>query len=82
MGFGVPIGDWLRGPLSQWAESLLDKNRLRDEGFFDVDVVGLNWQQHLSGEHDRGYELWNVLMFQAWLENSKPGGSSAKREFA
>lgn len=71
MGFGVPIGTWLRGALRDWAESLLDESRLRSEGFFDPLPVRKRWDEHLSLAFDRQYDLWNVLMFQAWLENEE-----------
>jgi asparagine synthase (glutamine-hydrolysing) len=67
-GFGVPIGDWLRGPLRPWAEDLLDPRRLADQGFLSSDVVRLMWGEHLSGRRDRQFELWDVLMFQAWMD--------------
>lgn len=67
MGFGVPVALWLRGPLRDWAEDLLDPGRLRREGHLDTAAVRREWQLHLSGRADRSYGLWSVLMFQAWL---------------
>jgi asparagine synthase (glutamine-hydrolysing) len=69
MGFGVPIDLWLRNELRDWAEALLDESRLKREGFFNVRAVRQQWAEHLSGEFDRCYLLWNILMFQAWLEH-------------
>jgi len=69
MGFGVPIGDWLRGPLREWAESLLDAQRLREEGYFEPGSIRDVWTKHLSGKASEPQKLWNVLMFQAWLEH-------------
>jgi asparagine synthase (glutamine-hydrolysing) len=69
-GFSVPIDAWLRGPLREWAESLLDERRLREEGFLNPQPVRKTWLEHLAGVRTRPYHLWNVLMFQAWLGKS------------
>jgi asparagine synthase (glutamine-hydrolysing) len=70
-GFGIPLDSWLRGPLLNWAESLLDERRLRSEGFFRPEPIRRAWEEHLSGRRRWEFHLWDVLMFQAWLENSR-----------
>jgi asparagine synthase (glutamine-hydrolysing) len=70
MGFGPPIGSWLRGPLREWVEELLSERRLAREGFLQPAVVRRMWDEHLSGRWDRQYELWDVLMFQVWLDGA------------
>lgn len=67
-GFGIPVGQWIRGPLRAWAEALLDPRRLASEGYLDPKAIRAAWQQHLSGRRDWTARLWTVLMFQAWLE--------------
>lgn len=68
MGFSVPLDAWLRGPLQTWAESLLAEERLVQEGFFNAKLVRTMWQEHLSGKRNWQYQLWSILMFQAWYE--------------
>ena len=67
-GFGVPIGDWLRGPLRPWAEELLDAGRLQSGGFFVPAPIRAKWEEHLSGKQNSQHHLWDILMFQSWLE--------------
>ena len=68
MGFSVPMEDWLRGPLRNWAEGLLNQDRLQREGFFRSGPIRELWAEHLSGQRNWQGHLWNVLMFQAWWE--------------
>jgi len=67
-GFAVPLGEWLRGPMREWAEALLDESRLAREGFLDPAPIRARWRQHLAGVDSAESELWSVLTFQAWLE--------------
>ena len=76
MGFGVPLEDWLRGELREWAEALLDRSRLVGDGWFDVEQVRAAWDDHLSGRRNFQHRLWTVLMFQAWLDAQRETGAS------
>jgi len=68
-GFSVPIADWLRGSLREWAEELLGESRMRQDGYFHPKIVRKIWEDHLSGRRDLRHHLWALLMFQAWLDN-------------
>jgi asparagine synthase (glutamine-hydrolysing) len=70
MGFGIPIGDWLRGPLRDWADGLLDESLLKSQGFFHSEVIREMWLEHINGSRNWQSQLWTVLMFQAWLKDS------------
>jgi len=70
MGFGVPIDVWLRGPLKNWAEELLDESRLKDEGFFESAPIRKMWLEHQLGKRNWQYQLWDILMFQLWYEKN------------
>ncbi len=65
---GRSLDSWLRGPLREWAGTLLADDRLEREGFFNPAPIRKKWLEHLSGQYDWQYQLWDVLMFQAWLE--------------
>ena len=71
-GFGIPLDTWLRGPLREWAEELLDERRLRREGYLHSSPIREKWDEHLSGRRNWQYWLWNVLMFQSWLSAKQP----------
>jgi asparagine synthase (glutamine-hydrolysing) len=72
MGFGVPIDRWLRGPLRDWAEDLLDTRKLAADGLFRPEIIEQTWRAHLSGGRNFHYPLWVVLMFQMWRRRWLP----------
>lgn len=70
-GFGIPVGNWIRGSLREWAEHLLNEQRLEQEGYFRPAPIRAAWAEHLSGRQDWTHRLWSVLMFQSWLEANR-----------
>ena len=69
-GFEIPLGAWLCGPLKDWAENLLNEKRLQQEGYFDSKLIRYKWTEHLNGKRNWQHDLWNVLMFQAWIDDN------------
>jgi asparagine synthase (glutamine-hydrolysing) len=76
-GFSMPLTEWLRGDLREWAEDLLDPSRMRQEGWFDVGRIQERWQDNLSGRRNASSTIWAILMFQAWLRNGAEERSAA-----
>jgi asparagine synthase (glutamine-hydrolysing) len=76
MGFAIPLGNWLRGPLREWTEDLLDERRIRDEGYFRSQPIRDLWKVHLAGRVDEHRRLWPILMFQSWLEAQLKSGNA------
>ena len=68
-GFGIPLGSWLRGPLRNWVEDLLNPHRLEKEGFLNAEIVNTIWREHLSGKRDWSFRVWSIVIFQQWLES-------------
>ena len=72
MGFAIPLDGWMRGPLRDWMESLLDESRLAQQGWLDPRPVRRAWQDHLAGRGNHWQALWNIAMLQAWAERWSP----------
>lgn len=70
-GFGIPIGEWLLGPLKDWAKALLEDKCIKEQGFLNPHIVKNFWDDHCSRKQDRTHEIWNILMFQAWLQENE-----------
>jgi len=70
-GFSIPLGDWLKGPLKEWADILLEKSRIQKEGYLNAEYVSEIWAEHLEGKRDWTFKIWSILMFQSWLESTK-----------
>ncbi len=69
-GFAIPVAEWLRGPLKPWAETLITKQRIEDDGFFNYDIISRMWLEHQNGKRNWHYQLWAILIFQCWYENA------------
>ncbi len=78
-GFGIPVGAWVKGPLRDWAEALLDERRLRQEGFLAPAPIRRKWAEHLAGTHDRQNEIWCAIVFQEWLADARAHARTAGR---
>src|SRR5215813_11779357 len=80
MGFGIPLASWLRGPLREWAQELLDEARLRNQGLLNPAPIRRKWEEHLLGKHNWQYYIWNVLMFESWMDEHPSIGTPACQE--
>tara|TARA_B110000444_G_scaffold201148_1_gene192908 strand:+ start:4612 stop:6555 length:1944 start_codon:yes stop_codon:yes gene_type:complete len=70
-GFGIPIDSWLRGPLKEWASDLINEKKITDQNYLNFEIISREWHQYLSGKKINHHKLWNILMFQSWLESEK-----------
>jgi asparagine synthase (glutamine-hydrolysing) len=82
MGFGVPVGEWVRGPLREWAEDLLDPSALAAAGLLEPEVVSRTWNEHKTGVRDWSYPVWNVLMLVAWQRQAAQAVGPTSRRMA
>ncbi len=81
-GFDMPVAEWLRGPLRAWSQDLLSSSRLRREGYLNAEHVERAWQAHASGQFDNSHRIWNILMFEAWMERYGHRDSAAVQRAA
>lgn len=79
MGFGIPLDSWLKGPMREWAEALIQPRRLREEGFFDPEEVHSKWSEYLEGLGAWQFHLWDILVFQLWLQHQNSGANAQTR---
>jgi asparagine synthase (glutamine-hydrolysing) len=79
MGFGIPVDQWLRDELRDYAEDLLSERKLADQGLVDARAVRQTWEQHLSGRVNTQYQIWPVLMLSAWMDANRDFLSGASR---
>jgi len=70
-GFEIPLSLWLKGPLKEWSQNLLNKSRIDQEGIFNSEMIEKTWNEHMSGEYNWSSKLWSILMFQCWYEKQK-----------
>jgi len=70
-GFAVPVGEWIKSPLRDWAENLLDRSKMNQQGILNTEYIHSIWEQHKSNQVDHRFFMWKVLMFQAWLEENE-----------
>ena len=68
-GFGIPLDDWLRGPLKSWVSDLLNKENIDKSGYLNYETISNLWNEHLTKDINNSSKLWPILMWQSWLEN-------------
>jgi asparagine synthase (glutamine-hydrolysing) len=73
MGFGIPLTQWLRGPLRDWTYETLSLKKIKDQGLLNERIVSQLLDNHMSKKEDNGYKLWDILMLQSWLEKENGG---------
>ena len=71
MGFGIPLATWLRGPLRDWAESLINPVTIKNNGVFNEKIISLKWNQFLKGDDRLTHPMWLILTYQSWIINQK-----------